>query len=144
MTIRFAETDEDIQRCFLAMVSLRTFLKEEEFVERSRRMMDTGYRIAFVDTGAAPAPAVAGFRQQEMFHRGKSIYIDDLSTIDAFQNRGYGGKLLDFLIDYAKQLDYNSVHLDSGVQRHDAHRFYVRKGFNITSHHFTLLLKTIE
>src|SRR5688500_10404667 len=98
MTIRFAETDEEIARCFIAMQALRNFLKEEEFVERVRRMMDGGYRLAFVDTGSGPSRAVAGFRQQEMFHRGKSIYIDDLSTVEPYRSKGFGGKLLDFLI----------------------------------------------
>jgi hypothetical protein len=27
--------------------------------------------------------------------------------------------------------------LDSGVQRHDAHRFYLRERMHISSHHFT-------
>ena len=28
------------------------------------------------------------------------------------------------------------IDLDSGVQRHDAHRFYLRERMAITSHHF--------
>jgi hypothetical protein len=29
-----------------------------------------------------------------------------------------------------------TIELDSGVQRFDAHRFYLRERFSITSHHF--------
>lgn len=32
------------------------------------------------------------------------------------------------------------LHLDSGVQRYGAHRFYLRHGMDITSHHFRLVL----
>lgn len=30
------------------------------------------------------------------------------------------------------------VHLDSSVQRSDAHRFYLHQGFRIASHHFAI------
>jgi len=30
------------------------------------------------------------------------------------------------------------LHLDSGVQRYMAHKFYLREGFIIASHHFSI------
>jgi hypothetical protein len=33
-----------------------------------------------------------------------------------------------------------SLDLDSGVQRFEAHRFYLRERMNITAHHFDLRL----
>ncbi|RYF63705.1 MAG: GNAT family N-acetyltransferase, partial [Cytophagaceae bacterium] len=43
-------------------------------------------------------------------------------------------------LDLARQTGCQCVSLDSGQNpaRYDAHRLYLNKGFNITSHHFKL------
>ncbi len=144
MKIALATTDEEIQACFPAMHELRPFLKADEFVSRVRRMMQDGFQLAYVKTDDGKVPAVGGFRFVEMFHRGKSIYLDDLSTMETNRSEGYGGKLLDWLLELAKKEGCSSFHLDSGVQRFDAHRFYLRKKFNITAHHFVIQFKPLE
>ncbi|HET6992075.1 MAG TPA: GNAT family N-acetyltransferase [Bacteroidia bacterium] len=144
MKIKLAATDTDLLLCFPAMQALRPFLKKEDFLPRIKRLMKGGYQIAFVLLPDGTVPAVAGFRFEEMLHRGNSIYIDDLSTLEESRSKGYGGMLIDYLINLAKEKEMHSIHLDSGVQRFDAHRFYLKKKFNITSHHFALQLKTIE
>jgi GNAT superfamily N-acetyltransferase len=53
---------------------------------------------------------------------------------------GYGTKLFDWLVDYARAENCQQLTLDSGVQRFAAHRFYLRQRMEITSHHFTLKL----
>ncbi|MDQ3552225.1 MAG: GNAT family N-acetyltransferase, partial [Bacteroidota bacterium] len=73
-------------------------------------------------------------------HRGKSIYIDDLVTAPTARGKGFGGALLKYVFDEAREAGCQSVHLDSGVQRFAAHRLYLNNGFNITSHHFALEL----
>lgn len=143
-SIRLATTDIDILACFPALKALRPFLSEDDFISRIRRLMDGGYQLVFVEEEDGKVPAVAGFRVGEMLHRGKSIYVDDLSTLEEFRSHGYGGKLIDYLIDYAKEQGFHSIHLDSGVQRFAAHRFYLKKGFDITSHHFAIQLKPVE
>lgn len=144
MQIKLATTDSDIQLCFPATLTLRPFLKEEDFLPRIKRLMEGGFQIAFIKLDDGKVPAIAGFRFVEMLHRGNSIYIDDLSTLEEFRGKGYGGMLIDYLINLAKEKGMYSIHLDSGVQRYDAHRFYLKKGFNIVSHHFALALKAIE
>ena len=144
MTIQLATTDEEIQSCFPAMQELRPFLRAEDFVPGVRRMMKTGFQLVYLKTDDGKVPAVGGFRFEEMFHRGKSIYLDDLSTMAAYRSEGYGGKILDWLLDLAKKENCHSFHLDSGVQRFDAHRFYLRKKFNITGHHFAIQFREIE
>lgn len=46
------------------------------------------------------------------------------------------GALMDHAIDIAKKENCRRVTLDSGYTRKDAHRFYLNKGFRMTSHHF--------
>ena len=58
-----------------------------------------------------------------------------------FLSRGYGGALLDWLINHAKEGACDAVHLDTGYARHAAHRLYLNKGFRLNSHHMALELK---
>ena len=48
--------------------------------------------------------------------------------------------MMDWLVGRAKERGCDELHLDSGVQRYGAHRFYLRYGMDITSHHFRLAL----
>jgi 2-iminoacetate synthase ThiH len=41
-------------------------------------------------------------------------------------------------IAQAKQSGCDQVHLDSGPQRHEAHRLYLNQGFKIIGYHFAL------
>ncbi|WP_448213937.1 GNAT family N-acetyltransferase [Colwellia sp. MEBiC06753] len=69
---------------------------------------------------------------------GKHIYIDDLVTNQQYRSTGVGTLLIDWLKQYAKAQGCQQLHLDSGEQRFAAHRFYLRHGFNIASHHFSI------
>jgi GNAT superfamily N-acetyltransferase len=64
------------------------------------------------------------------------MYVDDLISNDESRSKGHGKKLLEWLEDYARQDGCDELHLDSGVQRFDAHRFYQREGMHISCHHF--------
>jgi hypothetical protein len=44
--------------------------------------------------------------------------------------------MLDWLTEEARRADCVQLHLDSGVQRPDAHRFYFREGLTISAYHF--------
>lgn len=140
MNVRLANTDEELLRCFPAMQELRPHLDREQFVDRVRRQADRdGYILVFIEDDG-DVVAVAGFRLMEMLAWGRVMYVDDLVTCSAHRSKGYASRLLDWLIERARSLGCEQLHLDSGVQRHDAHRLYLRKGMNITSHHFALQL----
>ena len=46
---------------------------------------------------------------------------------------------MDWLKCHARENECEQIHLDSGVQRFPAHRFYLREGFDIASHHFSIV-----
>ena len=52
--------------------------------------------------------------------------------------KGSGRKLLKWIIEEGKKAKCDQVHLDSGPQRHDAHRLYLNQGFKIIGYHFAL------
>ncbi len=140
MTITLAETDTDIARCFPVMSQLRPHLTADAFVARVRRMHASGYRLAFVDDEGT-VRSVAGFRVMDLLFSGLTLYVDDLVTDAAARSRGYGDSLFDWLVAYARTGNCDHFSLDSGTQRVDAHRFYLRKRMKISSFHFALPLK---
>jgi GNAT superfamily N-acetyltransferase len=80
---------------------------------------------------------VAGYRVLATAHVGRKLYVDDLVTASAHRSSGVGKALLGELERRARAAGCAVLDLDSGVQRHDAHRFYLRERMRISSHHFT-------
>ncbi len=138
--IHEAKSDAAIVRCFPVMHELRPHLLRDEFVARIRGQMAAGYRLAsIVEDGEVVA--VAGFRFFEMLAWGKAMYVDDLVSTERSRGHGFGSKLMDWLISLARESGCDQFHLDSGVHRFAAHRFYLHKGMDITSHHFAMKLR---
>ena len=137
-----AETDADIARCYPVMVQLRPKLREADFVARIRRKAAEGYQLAFLEDDLGAVRSVAGFRLMDRLHVGRVLYVDDLVTDAASRSRGHGDRLFDWLVARARELGCDSFLLDSGTQRVDAHRFYLRKRMKISCFHFELPLQT--
>ena len=138
--IFIATSAEEIRSCYKIMHQLRPHLTEEQgFVSQVERQMKEGYFLAYVQN-AEGIKALAGFRFLEFLAWGKVLYIDDLITDAAVRKGGHAGKLLQWLIEQARNEGCDQVHLDSGPQRHDAHRLYLNQGFKIIGHHFALEL----
>ena len=140
MTIALAETETDIARCFPVMAELRPHLTAGDFVPRVRRQQAAGYRLAYLEDSGV-VRAVAGYRYLDTLSWGRTLYVDDLVTAEAARSQGYGGRLFDWLVAQARQNNCDALHLDSGVQRFGAHRFYLARRMDIIAHHFALKLK---
>ncbi|HEX8147698.1 MAG TPA: GNAT family N-acetyltransferase [Pyrinomonadaceae bacterium] len=138
--IALAVGDAEIRDCFAVMSELRPHVPPEEFLPRVRRQMEiAGYKLAYLSDGEVKA--VAGFRVSECLAWGKFVYVDDLVSKGGERSKGYGGQLFDWLVEYARAEGCDQFHLDSGVQRFAAHRFYLAKRMFIEAHHFGLKLK---
>jgi GNAT superfamily N-acetyltransferase len=132
-----ASTAEEIQRCYPIMHQLRPHLEERTFADQVMRQMTEGYCLVYLaDSGRVQA--LAGYRILEFLAWGKVLYIDDLITDSRARKKGYGGKILKWIIDQAKLEGCDQVHLDSGPQRHEAHKLYLNHGFKIIGYHFAL------
>lgn len=79
---------------------------------------------------------VAGWRLVATTFAIRKLYIDDLVTAASDRSRGVGALLLSELAARAKAAGCQVLDLDSGVQRGDAHRFYMREGLTISAFHF--------
>ena len=127
-------SDEEITSTFPVIRQLRTHLDENEYLEKIKRMQRLGYRLAAATEGGE-VRCVAGFRIVEFLAHGKFLYVDDLVTAEDARSEGHGERMLDWLAGVAREEGCGSLQLDSGVQRHEAHRFYFRKGMSISSYH---------
>src|SRR5207249_10001646 len=111
------------------------------FVERVQRQQKDGYRIVYLEAGGK-IRAVAGYQLSESLFAGRFLYVDDLVTSAKDRSAGFGSQLFDWLVRFARAQKCQHLELESGVQRFDAHRFYLMKRMSISSHHFTLKLKS--
>ena len=114
-------------------------MTESKIVECIQEQQYEGYRLAFVETEDAVV-AVAGYRVIEHLAYGRFLYVDDLVTRAKFKRNGFAGLLFDWVRAEARKERCAAVALNSGVQRFEAHRFYLRHGMDITAHHFTIRL----
>jgi GNAT superfamily N-acetyltransferase len=135
--IKKATAIEQIQKCFHVVQQLRPHLQEKSFIEQVQRQIGQGYQLVYLETEEA-VRAVAGYRFLEFLAWGKVLYLDDLITDLNARRKGYASALLKWVISQAKIAECAEVHLDSGPQRHDAHRLYLNHGFQLNSHHFAL------
>lgn len=140
MPISLATTHDDIQRCFPVMSELRPALLAADFVARVKRQQQDGYHLAFL-TDKKIVKAVAGYRFSESLSWGKFMYVDDLVTAEKFRSQGHGQKLFQWLVLQAKSRKCDQLHLDSGVHRFGAHRFYLASRMDIIGYHFAVKLK---
>nr|WP_165137588.1 GNAT family N-acetyltransferase [Microbacterium amylolyticum] len=83
---------------------------------------------------------VAGWRVIANTSAVRKAYVDDLVTAASTRSRGVGALLLDDIEQRARQAQCHVLDLDSGVQRFDAHRFYLRERMSIQAHHFVKAL----
>jgi len=138
-TIFEPQTPGEILRTFSVMHELRPLLVAATYVETVQRVMKTGYRLLALAEGAELL-AVAGFRVSESLSFGQFLYVDDLVTKESARSSGAGAALLARLRQIARDAGCRELHLDSGVQRFAAHRFYLRERMDITCHHFREVL----
>ena len=135
MNVHLATNLPEIKRCAPVLRELRTFLTEEEITNRVQQQMPDGYRLAYAEAADSVA-SVAGFRILRNLTYGKFLYVDDLVTRADQKRSGYAGQLLEWLSEHARDQGCAFLILDSGVQRFEAHRFYLAHRMDITAHHF--------
>jgi GNAT superfamily N-acetyltransferase len=139
MAVECAESDGEIRECWPVLVQLRPHLKDADPVPIVRKQYAEGYRLAFVRLGGKVA-GVAGYRLVHNLSKGRHVYVDDLVTDETARSQGVGAELMEWLCQFTRAQQCGWLELDSGVQRFDAHRFYLRQRMHISCHHFSLKL----
>ena len=138
-SIRIGSDREEIARCYAVMRQLRPALMPDEFVDRVILQQAEGYRLAFLEHEGAIV-ALAGFRVMNVLWSGKTMYVDDLVTDEAMRSRGFGERMIKWLVEQARSEGCKTFSLDSGTHRESAHAFYFRVGLRISDFHFQMPL----
>ncbi len=136
-TVRRLGRSAELAQAFLVMRELRPALASPAAFRATvqRLARSVGYRLV----GAwrrEELCGVAGYRVGESLAWGRHLYVDDLVTASEHRSAGVGRALCTWLRAEARRLRCRQWHLDSGVQRHAAHRFYLRERMDITCFHF--------
>lgn len=138
---RIAEaiSDEQILATRDVMRQLRPNIATDDYLPTVKRMVqnDEYHLIALYENGIVRA--VAGYRFMEMLYCGKILYVDDLNTDENARSKGHGKKLMEWLKAEARKQGCAQLHLDSGVQREAAHRFYFRERLTVNAYHFRVI-----
>lgn len=135
--IERADTDEKILRCFDLLKILRPELEVNGFVERIRMQEKEGYHLIFIEDESG-VRSVGGYRMAHFLAWGKVLYVDDLITQPEARGIGFGTHLLKWLKGEAKREGCDGIHLDTGVERDDAHRLYLNLGMHINCLHLSM------
>jgi GNAT superfamily N-acetyltransferase len=148
--IQLAKTDKEIMDCFETLKELRAGitspsqsyalfekghdLTPSSFLNLMHELMVGEYRLAYRKVNDEVA-CIAGFRVSKNLAIGKHLYLDDLVTKESHRSQGFGDEMMNWLRNYAVEESCKAFHLDSGVWRHGAHKFYLNQGMDIVSYH---------
>lgn len=138
MEIKRVSSEDDIIKIIPVLLELRGQYEKQNLIDSISLQMQNGYEIAYVEL-ANRVLSVIGFSIGYKLAWGKHIYIDDLVTSESHRSTGAGKLLIEWIKEYALENGCKQIHLDSGVQRFAAHKFYLREGFKIASHHFSYI-----
>ncbi|ASN03831.1 GNAT family N-acetyltransferase [Virgibacillus necropolis] len=142
ITMKELNSNEEILNGFAVMKQLRTHLNETKYLElvREAREKDMYRMVALYEHNQIAA--VVGFKPMITLYYGRFVWVCDLVTDESKRSNGFGEILLTYVHDWARENDYESVALSSGLQREDAHRFYEEKmDYNRVSYVFKKPLK---
>lgn len=115
------------------MAQLRADLDEAKFLALMPVMRSEGYRL-FVLRANDRVVTAAGLAVLTTLHLGRHLFLYDLVTDAAARSGGHGLTMLRFIEGLARQERCGAIALTSGLQRVDAHRFYLAKaGYEKTS-----------
>ena len=138
MKVTLVSSENDLKASAKILLQLRPQYSRDTLIQQIKKQQENGYQIAAVKE-KDEVLCVAGFAVGEKLAWGKHVYIDDLVTNETCRSSGAGSFLIDWFKTYCKENGCNQLHLDSGIQKFPAHRFYLANRFNIASHHFSIV-----
>ncbi|WLV24056.1 GNAT family N-acetyltransferase [Aciduricibacillus chroicocephali] len=134
--IQELKSKEEMRAAYPVMKQLRTHLDETAYLRlvEEARQKDNYRMFALIED--EKIVAVTGFKPMITLYYGRFIWVCDLVTDASFRSKGYGEQLLHFVEEFAKEHNFSSVALSSGLNRADAHRFYENVNYDKVSYVF--------
>lgn len=126
--IRKYEISDYVDICKICNNELR-YNCEKSLVSKQLENLNEDREMVFV---AELNARVVGFIHVEKYN---VLYLDSmvnilgLAVLSNYQKQGFGRKLIDAAIQWAKEMGIYTLRLNSGINRKEAHQFYRRIGF---------------
>jgi len=127
LTIKELHSKNEILEAYPVMKQLRAHLDENTYLELVLEAKEIDRYKMFALFDRDKVVAVTGFKPMTTLYYGRFVWVCDLITDHNYRSKGYGDKLLSSVHNWAKENNFESVALSSGLQRTDAHRFYTEK-----------------
>lgn len=125
--IKELKNQKEWKEAYPVMKQLRTHLDETHYLQLVQEAIQKeDYKMAALYENEKIV-AVTGFMPMITLYNGNFIWVCDLVTDSDNRSKGYGEALLNYVQNWSKENGYDIVSLSSGLQRHDAHRFYENK-----------------
>ncbi|MGV2622536.1 UNVERIFIED_CONTAM: GNAT family N-acetyltransferase [Halobacillus marinus] len=127
MKVKELVSKQEIIAAFPVMKQLRTHLTESAYLDLVTEAQRVDRYRLFAWMEDEKIVAVAGVKPMTTLYYGRFVWVCDLVTDEKHRSKGCGEKLLNAVHHWAVGEGYESVALSSGLQRKDAHRFYMDK-----------------
>ena len=113
--------------------NIQNMEKNKELKDRFYSELQNKNRITFVYTKdeeyIAEVSIVFNKNDEDYTIPGKRIYISRIIVKKDFRGKGYGKKLMNYAIDYAKNNGYKEISLGVNLDNYIAFKLYVDLGF---------------
>ncbi|MEK4023264.1 GNAT family N-acetyltransferase [Sporosarcina sp. FSL W7-1283] len=126
LTIKELQSETEILQAFPVMKQLRGHLDEQEYLKLTAEAREKDQYRMYALYDQEELVAVTGFKPMITLYYGRFVWVCDLVT-DETKRSADGEALLTYIHEWARDNDYANIALSSGLQRHDAHRFYENK-----------------
>lgn len=102
-------------------------------IEQFYNQIKNGERITFIysenDEFIGEGSLVFTHQDSDYTIPNQRVYLSRMIVKEEHRNRGIGGIMLDYLIDYAKDLGYEEISLGVDTDNLNARHLYEKKGF---------------
>jgi GNAT superfamily N-acetyltransferase len=141
MEIVELHSEVELRAAFPVMRELRSGIDEDHYLGLINEMMLQGYRLLALQQ-ADQILALAGLAVLTNLYYGRHVWVYDLVTTSEARSQGYGRLLLSHVEAFAREQGCALVALASGLQRTEAHRFYIeRMGYERSAYVFEKRLR---
>lgn len=110
-------------------------ISEAVLKQRFAEMVTQNYECAALHDGDKLI-GIAGMWFCTRHYSGRSVELDHVIIDDAYRKKGLGKQFMKCIYDYVAQTGYQSIELNTYVQNHPSHKFYMNEGFEILGYHF--------
>jgi GNAT superfamily N-acetyltransferase len=134
-TIKKVETIKEMEAMLNLIKELTPDLTADSYQKMLVEMTPHNYFQVGVFDGEK-AIAVSGYWLATKIYCGKYLEIDNLVVAKEYRSQNIGKLLVDWMLNFAKESDCQTVLLDAYVENFKAHKFYYREGFIARGFHY--------